>query len=200
MEGIHHVLEVLQPVARHDRGAAAADARVVGIDELSVVEDLQRVIARQDGLPLGRAHVGEEQTVALLHRIPRLAHEVAVAPAVRFARLLQAVSLDVEQPAVIAAAEPALLDLAVVERGPAVRAACVDEPGAARPVAEEDQVLAEDPYRPGRGPGVSDQTDRVPVAAQQLAHRRARPDLGELAQVGGRRPPVSRARVHGSRP
>jgi hypothetical protein len=129
-----------------------------------------------------------------------LAHEVAVAPAVRLAWLLQAVSLDVEQPAVIAAAEPALLHLAVVERGPAVRAARVDEPGAAWPVAEEDQILAEDPYRPGNGPGVGDQTDRMPVAAQQLAHRRAGTDLGEVAQVGGRRLPVSRARVHGSRP
>ena len=79
VERVHQVLVVLEPVARDDGGPAAAHAAVVGLEELarrrSVSSDL---VARQHGLALGRAHVGEDQSVALLHRIPGLAHPLAL--------------------------------------------------------------------------------------------------------------------------
>jgi hypothetical protein len=49
VERVDQVLVVLQPVARNDRRAAAADAVGVGLDELAVVEPFERVVARQTG-------------------------------------------------------------------------------------------------------------------------------------------------------
>src|SRR5205807_5516887 len=90
----------------------------------------------------------------------------------------------VEQPAVIAAADAALLDPPVVERGAAVAAVRSDEPGPPGAVAEQDEVLAERAHRFRRRAGVGGQPDRMPIAPQQLAHRRAAADLGQVAVVG----------------
>ena len=141
--GVDHVLEMLQPVAGDDGRAAAADRGVVGLDELAVVHLLQAFVARQHRLFLGRSHIGEDQPVAFLDRIPGLAHLVLELAAVGLAGLLQAMALGVELPAVIAAADAVFLDLAVIERGAAVAAARMQQAGAAVPVAEQDQVLAE---------------------------------------------------------
>ena len=61
--------------------------------------------------------------------------------------LLQAMALDVEEPAVIAAADPVRLDLAVVERGAPMAAARVEQAGPAAEIAEQDQVLSQRPHR-----------------------------------------------------
>jgi hypothetical protein len=73
VQAVDDVLPVLQPVARDDRRAAAAEARVVGLERLALAELLEHVDARQEGLPLRRAEVREDQAVALLERIPGLA-------------------------------------------------------------------------------------------------------------------------------
>ena len=124
---------MLQPVAGNDRRAAAADRGIVGLDELAGVHVLEAFVARQHRLFLGRAQIGEDQAVALLDRIPGLAHLVAMRAAVGLAGLLEAMALDVEQPAVIAAADAALLDLAVVERGAAMAQRGCTRPGSAVP-------------------------------------------------------------------
>ena len=118
-----------------------------------------------------------------------------MAPAVWLARLLEAMALGVEEPSVIATADPARLHLAVVERGAAVRTARVDEPGPPRAVAEEDEVLAQYAHGARRVAGVGGEPDGMPVAPHQLAHGCAGADLGQLAQVGGPRPSVARAGV-----
>jgi hypothetical protein len=153
MIGIDHVLEMLQPVARRDHDAAAADARIVRFDELSRPRHLEALVARQHRLLLRRAEIGEHQAVTVLGRIPRLAHAPALrASRVGLCRHLQAPAFDVEQPAVIAAADTALLDLAVVERGAAMAAARIDEARPALPVPEQDELLAQDLDRPRRSP------------------------------------------------
>ncbi|MET3311587.1 hypothetical protein ABIF41_003428 [Bradyrhizobium japonicum] len=134
--GIDHVLEMLQPVAGNDCRPAAADRGIVGLDELAVVHVFEALIARQHGAFLGRAHIGEDQSVALFDRVPGLAHLVLELAAVGLAGLLQAVALGVELPAVIAAADSVLLDLAIIERGAAMAASRVQEAGAAMLVAE----------------------------------------------------------------
>ena len=63
------------------------------------------------------------------------------------ARLLEAPPLDVEEPAVIAAADAFRLHLAVVQRRAAMAAARMDEARPPSTVAKQDQVLAEDPDR-----------------------------------------------------
>ncbi len=136
MEGVRDVLVVLQPVARHDGAAAGADAAVVGFDHLAGIETLEAFIARQHRLFVRRPHIGEDQAVAFLNRIPGLAHAIALEPAFRLARLVEAAPLRIEQPAVVTAANAALLDPAIVERGSAMTAACLHQPRVAAPVAE----------------------------------------------------------------
>ncbi|MGY4461012.1 hypothetical protein ACVWYI_004972 [Bradyrhizobium sp. LB13.1] len=178
--GIGHVLEMLEPVAGDDRRTTAADRGIVGFDELAVIHGLQAFVSRQHRAFLGRAHIGEDQPVALLDRIPGLAHIVLVLAAVRLAGLLQAVTFGVELPAVIAAADAVLLDLAVVERGAAMAAARVQQADAAVLVAEQHQIFAEGTHLLRRVGGITDKSDRMPVAAEQFAHRRAAHDRGEL--------------------
>jgi hypothetical protein len=179
---VHQVFVVLQPVARNDGGAAAAHAAVVGFEELARVECLQHVVTRQHRLTVRRTHVREDQPVALLHRIPRLPHALALAAAIGLARLLETVALHVEEPAVIAAADAARLHPAVVQAGAAMRAAGDDEPGASFTVTEQHEVFAEDADGLRRCRGIGDEADGMPVAPHQFAHGRARAHVRELMQ------------------
>ena len=77
-----------------------------------------------------------------------------------------------------------------------MRAARMDQTRPALAVAKEDQVLAEDAHLARHAARVGSEADRVPVAAQQLAHRRAGADLGQLAVGGRRREAVGGALVH----
>src|SRR5882757_6034115 len=187
MVGIDHVLEMLQPVARRDDDAAAADRGIVGLDELARPHHLEALVARQHRLLLGWAEIGEDQAVALLDRIAGLAHALALrAGRVGLAGHLQAVAFDVEQPAVIAAADAALLDLAVVQSRAAMAAARIDQARSPLPVTEQDQLLAQHLHRPRHRTCIGAHAHRMPVAAQKLAHRRAATDLGQLGVVGRR--------------
>ena len=187
MKRIDHVLPVLQPVARHDLRAAAADRAVVGLDEFAGPEFLEAVVARQQRLLLRRAQIGEYQAVALLDRIPGLAHLVAARPAALARRAARGSGLP---------RRTASRDSSSGCRAPRPcrsRAWCrgarsADRRGPARPcaVAKQDQVFAEHAHRRGRVAGVRREADRMPVAAQQFAHRRAGADLGELGVVGRR--------------
>ncbi|MNK84193.1 hypothetical protein D3C87_1040340 [compost metagenome] len=198
VEGVGHVLVVLQPVARNDLRPAAADAVAVGFQGLAVVHGFEAVVAWQHGLLLGRAEVGPDQAVLLLHRVPGLAHAAAAArTAIGFAGLVDAVALHVEHPAVVAAADAFFFHAPVVERRSAVRAAPVHEARATFLVAEQDEVFAQHAHLARRVGGVGGQADGVPVAAQQLAHGRAGADLGQLGFVARRLAAVGGTGVEG---
>src|SRR6185437_11458782 len=126
-----------------------------------------------------------DQSVAFLNRVPGLPHLVPEGAAVDFAGLIEAVAFGVEFPAMVAAANAVFLDLAVVERGTAVAAARVQQAGAAMPVPEQDEILAERANFSGDIAGVGDKPDRVPVAPQQFPHRRAAADGGQLGSGAG---------------
>src|ERR1700704_5709182 len=87
--------------------------------------------------------IGEDQSIAFGNRVPGLAHLVPELAAIGFAGLFKAAAFGIELPAVIAAADAVLLDLAIIERGAAMAAAGVQQPDAAVLVAKQDQVLAE---------------------------------------------------------
>ena len=193
--GIDHILEMLQPVAGNDGRSAAADRGVVGFDEFAVVHVFQALVARQHRLFLGGAHIGEDQPVAFLDRVPGLAHLVPELAAVGFAGLFEATAFGVELPAVIAAADAVLLDLAVIERGAAMAAAGMQQADAVVLVTEQDQVFAEDTDLAGNIGGVGHQADRMPVTPEQFPHRRAAPDLGQLGPGRGRLHGIGRAEV-----
>ena len=67
-----------------------------------------------------------------------------------------------------------------------MRAARIDEARAAQAVAEQDQVFTQHAHLARPVARIRREADRMPVAAQQLAHRRARADLGQFGAVGRR--------------
>jgi hypothetical protein len=104
-------------------------------------------------------------------------------------------AVHVEQPAVVRAAQAAVLHAAQRQVGAAVRAAAVDQADPVLVVSEQHQVLAEQAYGLRRGAGRQgiDQGNGLPVAAQQLTGRRAGAGLREvLVAVGS-----ARLRAHG---
>src|SRR5437773_247756 len=104
-------------------------------------------------------------------------------PAVRgLGRSLQAVALDVVKPAVIGAGDAAFLNSAIEERCAAMRAVVLDGADASALVLEEHQVLAEqaDMSRGLLVRQLRGRRHRLPVAPQELAHRRTWSHLGEL--------------------
>ena len=104
-----------------------------------------------------------------------LAGEVAV---LRLGRHLEAAAVRVVLPAVVGAADAALLDVAEPERGAAVRAELVDQAVLALGVAERDQALGEDLHAHGRAVVLGQllrEERRDPVLPEEVARRRPRP-------------------------
>jgi hypothetical protein len=96
--------------------------------------------------------------------------------------LLDAAPALVHQPAVVVAADASLLDESMGEVRAAVGAVALEQPETPALVFVEHEVLAQEAN--GLDWGVIELArapDRHPIAAQQLAHRRARADLGEKA-------------------
>ncbi len=116
MERVHHVLIMLKPVARHDDRPARTDAAVIRLDELARVQIFQHVIDRQDRLLLRRSHIGEDQAIAFLKRIVRLAHLATRRRAhIRLARLFDTATVHGKHPTVVAAADTLFFDTPVIE-------------------------------------------------------------------------------------
>src|SRR5262245_29541046 len=102
----------------------------------------------------------------------------------------------VVQPAVITAPNAARFDFSVVKRCSAMRAARVEQAGPSLAVAKQDQVLAEHAHQARRRRGIARDSDWMPVAPQQLAHRRTRADMRELVAILRLRPAVRGAGIH----
>src|SRR5215207_6141937 len=100
-------------------------------------------------LVLGRTHIGPHHAATLETRI-RFGFDARLKVVIaRLARKVDAVTFDVELPAVIDAAQPGLLIASQEQRRRAVRALLTEETDAALAVAEHDQPFAHelDPYR-----------------------------------------------------
>src|SRR6185437_14609619 len=142
---------------------------------------------------LGRAHVSKDEAVALFDRIPGLARNIAMKAMLGLAGLIETGAVDAEQPAVIAAADAFILDLAVEQGGAAMHAARIEETWPALTVTEQNQILAQeaDFCRP-RG-GVARQRDRMPKTPQPFAARRVGAHLGQHRIVSRVLPAIGRA-------
>src|SRR6185503_11176272 len=79
-------------------------------------------------------------------------------------------------PAVIAAADAVRFDAPELERGAAMRAVPLEQAEPAVGLAEQDEILGQQPDRHRRIRDLLGEPDRPPIAAQQRAHRRAGPD------------------------
>jgi hypothetical protein len=166
VEGIDQVFVVLQPVARDDLRATATDAVVVDFEELAFFQSFQTFVARQHGFLFRWPHVGPNQSIKLLHRVPRLADFVAMHIVGRFAGALFAVTLHIEQPSVVAAPDAFILHFAVKQGRASVRAVGVDQARTSFFVPKQDQVFTQDAHFAWCGVGIAAHPDGVPVAAQ----------------------------------
>src|ERR1022692_3015105 len=163
------VLHDLQPVARQRAVADVADA-------VEHVDIEPRQLGRRVGADVHPDHPAERQGLARLRPDP-----VAEIGVLALGWLFQALAVESEPPAVIAAADAVGVHHAVGQRGAAVRTALGDDAVPAGRGLVQRPVLAEQPHGLGR-PGIEIllERDRIPVTPQQRAHRRARPDAGQL--------------------
>ncbi len=172
VDGVDGILLGLQPVAGH-----------LGEDDLDeAVLPAERLPVRQAGRGIG-AHVGPQEASERTHRIGLDGDLVPVAGlgiGDVVVGLLEAAPVRPEQPAMVVAAQAAGLDIAIAQVRAAVRAMAVDEAEGARQVLEQGEILAQEADRPRpRRLELAGGPDRVPIAAQVIAHRRARTHLGE---------------------
>jgi hypothetical protein len=99
---------------------------VVLVDKAALVRLADEVVGGQQGR-LARAQVGEDHPGPLLARIGGLANPLVEGAAGRLAWLLQAAAMNVVQPPVVDAPQPAVLQPAVAEVGAAVGAVETDQ-------------------------------------------------------------------------
>ena len=145
-------------------------------DEHVLLRQPQALVVRQLGR-LSRPHVCEDQPSALGARVGALPYLPCELAPLRFARLVETVTVDVEQPPVVDATETAVLDPSVAQVGTPVRTAESEQPQASELVAEEREVLAHDTQRQRR-PVLGQllgQRHRLPVPPEQVACGRPRP-------------------------
>ena len=94
--------------------------------------------------------------------------------------LRETASVGVVKPAMIIAAQPASLDIAIGEIGAAMPAVAVDKAETPAAILIEDEILAQKPHRLRTGlVEFAGAGDWPPIAAQQIAHRRSSTGLGQ---------------------
>ena len=178
--GVDVALERLHPVALLQHHERRVD--VIGRQR----GDLE---GRERRRRLARSHVRPDDAVDLVAGIGAGPHLVLERALGRLAGHVHAVAGHVELPAVVDAAQPALLVAAEEERGATVRAVGGHQPDGALGVAEGDQVLAEQPHLLGLAVGLGQLAGGKggqPVLAQQVAHERATPGTAQKLVVLGR--------------
>ena len=173
IHGMHRV----DPVLRHLQPVAGKRA---GIGHHLEARRLEGIVDGKLGRALGWAHIGEEQSLVLLHRIGALADVLEDRGLRGLRRRLQQRAVDVVEPAVIAAADAALLDVAELQRGATMGAVLLEQAHASRLVPEQHQVLAQDPHRKRQLSQLRGHGDSVPEAPQVLPRRRASRHVGEF--------------------
>src|SRR3954471_4013070 len=88
-----------------------------------------------------RSKIGEQDAAFLDHRVCLLPDVGVHAAAFRLRRAFQALTVDIEQPAMEGAAQAAVLQPAEGEIGAAMRTGALDQAIAAALVAEQDEIL-----------------------------------------------------------
>ena len=141
----------------------------------------QKTIEVGKGRCFAVAEIGEDDAVLHHDRVGTLPYPLAEHAALGLGGSLQALAVDVEQPAMEQAAQAAVLQASVGEVGAAVRAVAVQEAVAAALVAEQHEVLAEHAHGlGGTFPGkLVGERHRMPIVPHQRAAFGARPDAGD---------------------
>ena len=157
---------------------------------------------RQEAVEVGErgglavTQIGEDNAVLHDDRIGALAHPLAEHTAFRLGGRLQALAVDIEQPAMEQAAQAAIFQPAEGEVGAAMRTVAVQQTVPAALVAEQHEILAQHAHRLGRpfGGQFVGECHGMPVMAHQGAASRARTDAGhQLVLLGAHHGPESDA-------
>src|SRR6185503_17661124 len=106
----------------------------------------ERVVEREFRSQLRRAHIGEDEAVIFAHAIGALAEILLDAAGIGLGRRLEHGAVDIEEPAVIAAANAARRGNAEFERRAAMNAMAVQEAEPAALVPEQHQIFAEETH------------------------------------------------------
>src|SRR5262249_40638310 len=164
VDGVHRVVLHLEPVARHRelRGRVELESRHV-----------ERVVHREYGLRIRGPHVREDQPAELERGVGALTESMPQRALRRLARRLENAAVDVEDPAVIAAADAPRLKDAELERRSAVRAVQLQQTDLPGAIAKDHEILAHDPDTPRDVRQVSHERDRLPEPSQIFAARGA---------------------------
>ena len=170
VERIPGVFHHLQPVAR--RFDQVRDHFVAVLDH--------GVEHRERRHGLARPHVGKRESLVFNDRIGAETGAFLQSAADRFAGAFLDRTVDAVLPAVIAAADAALLDDAKFERHVAMRAVQVHQAEPAAVLAKQHQVFAHDTNTIRQVADLVGHRHRHPVAAQILAAGRSRADLGQF--------------------
>jgi hypothetical protein len=181
VDRIAAVLDNLHPVAWqvHAEGHWRVVLRMVGT-----------VVGREGGLLLDRPHVGEQQSAPLVDLVGALAEVLLDAAGRRLGRRVKNGAVDIEMPAVVAAADAALGNDAVLERCTAVHAMPMQQSDASRAIAKHHQVFAQQAHGHRQVLEFGAEQKRMPVAAQVFAAGRAGAHRGDEAVVVRRGPVV----------
>src|SRR5689334_11972792 len=107
-----------------------------------------------------------------------------------FARRLKDGAINIEQPAMIAAAYSLRADQAELQRGAAVTAVAFQQPDPAASITEHHEFLAQNLHCERQILELIRIADRLPEPAHVLAARRIRADMRQLRIFGGNLPVI----------
>ena len=170
MRRIQADLDRLQPVAIE-----------VAFESKHVTVGGDKTIQRGQRRRRALAEKAEHDAAALLYWMRSLSDAAADAALERLAGSVEALPFGIEQPAVEQAAQAAILQTTECKVGTPVRTVAVQQSQASIRTSEQNQVVTQDAHGLYRTNALQlgSQRHRLPIAAQQLPRRRARPDPGQ---------------------
>jgi hypothetical protein len=130
-----------------------------------------------------RAHVHPDHAGFVDGLVGRLGDLLGEAAPGRLVRHIDAATISIELPAVVHASQAIVFVATPEQVRVAVRAPGVEDGRATAGGAEGDEVFAQQPQAHGGAIGFGEllgEHGRQPVAAEQVAHRRAGADLGDV--------------------
>jgi len=158
MNRIQDRIQHLQPVAA-----------VIGTVRLQYLAfDLERIVNRKFRYLFDRPEIGKDQSTIFLHRVgPEAGFALdQLLNIFRLSRNLDNAAIDIEQPAVITAANSVFFADAELHRRAPVRTLLVHQAVAPGFITKQDQFLTEHPDEFRHIGDLARQRDRLPVAAQ----------------------------------
>src|SRR5215813_3442606 len=125
-----------------------------------------------------RAKIGKNDPAQLLSLVGRVTNTLSEGTVGRLTRRFQNSPIDVVKPAMVAAAQPAILEMTEFQRSAAMRAAKRQQSQPVLLIAKKHEILAQNSSAQRLSFQFIDKRDRKPITAQHFSGRRSRPNPG----------------------